>query len=329
MRKKLAERGYTPKELETLKRTGKHTFEIQRQEIDKSSLAKKGPWRKEEVEILKTMHEDRKHPRIIARRLTRSEESVRAKIKHFSEHFQERNKAPIYEGPQALSPELESSIFRARLEIVWEGLMKLPMTQEWAKVLAKSQPESWLSMIEVHTPKHVKSMLASHQPPKIAQLESVEWSATTAAGVCGWVLKPKGLNCPFDSECYLWVGSASKHSSGLEGRKENLLSSSRLTRNETPKPHIKDLGLRLTRKFITLLEIPFKDDSAEEVERIRRLVTLARGVFVIWLAAAEDRSAIKEVVPWELEGIHYRGLASHNLTRNIKGSRGERENPTE
>jgi hypothetical protein len=92
--------------------------------------------------------------------------------------------------------------------------MTLRMSQEWGKVLSKSQSESWLSMIEEHTPKHVKSILASHQPPNIAQLESVEWSTTTAAGVYGWVLKPKGLPGPFDNECYLWVGSASKYYGG-------------------------------------------------------------------------------------------------------------------
>lgn len=43
-----------------------------------------------------------------------------------------------------------------------------------------------------YTPRHVKSILASHQPPNIAQLESVEWSNTTIAGVYRWVLKPKG-----------------------------------------------------------------------------------------------------------------------------------------
>jgi hypothetical protein len=67
-----------------------------------------------------------------------------------------------------------------------------------------------------------------------------------------------------------------------------------------------------------LLEVPFKDGSDEAVERIRRLVRLAREVFVIWLAAAKDCSAIKEIAPWGLEDIRYRGLASHNLTRNIK-----------
>jgi hypothetical protein len=106
-------------------------------------------------------------------------------------------------------------------------------------VLSKSQLGLWLSMIAEHTPKHVKSILALYQPPNIAQLESVEWSTTTAMGVYVWVLKPKGLPAPFDYECYLWVGSASKYRGGLTSRKSNLLSSSCLTQNEAPKPDIR------------------------------------------------------------------------------------------
>jgi len=121
--------------------------------------------------------------------------------------------------------------------------MTLPMSQEWGKVLQKSQSESWLSMIEEHTPKHVKSILASHQPPNIAQLESVEWSPTAAAGVYGWVLKPKGLVGHFDDECCLWVGSASMYGGGLMSRKESLLSSSRSTQNEAPNLDIRNLRL--------------------------------------------------------------------------------------
>jgi hypothetical protein len=54
---------------------------------------------------------------------------------------------------------------------------------------------------------------------------------------------------------------------------------------------------------------------------------LAKEVFVIWLAAAKDCSAIKEIPLWGLEDIRYPGLASHNLTRNIKWSRRDEREP--
>jgi len=49
-----------------------------------------------------------------------------------------------------------------------------------------------------------------------------------------------------------------------------------------------------------LLKVSFKDGSAEEVKKIKRLMILRKGVFVIWLAAAKDCLAVKEIVPWEL-----------------------------
>lgn len=95
--KKLTKRGYTTKELETLKKTREHSFKIRQQDINKSFLAK-GPWTEEEVEILK-MRKDHKHPQIITYRLARNKALVKVKIKHLFEYFQECNKAPLYKGP--------------------------------------------------------------------------------------------------------------------------------------------------------------------------------------------------------------------------------------
>lgn len=175
----------------------------------------KGPWTEQQVEILEKMREDRKHPSSIAHRLGRDEVSVRVKIRKLSKYFQTSNRTPLHEEPQALPPDLENSIFRSRLEMIWEALMTLPMTEEWEEALSNSQPGSWLSMTEEHTPSKVRSILALHQPPNIARLESTEWSQTTAAGVYGWILKPMVSQCSFDNECYLWIGSASKYGGGL------------------------------------------------------------------------------------------------------------------
>ncbi len=70
-----------------------------------------------------------------------------------------------------------------------------------------------------------------------------------------------------------------------------------LIQNEAPKPNIRNLSLSRIRKLITLLKVLFKDSSAKEVKRIRRLVILARKVFVIWLVAVKDCSVIKKIVP--------------------------------
>jgi len=63
-----------------------------------------------------------------------------------------------------------------------------------------------------------------------------------------------------------------------------------------------------------LFEVPFSDDSDEEIRRIRSLLALARAVFVMWLGAVDDISkpAIDEFTPWRQQDIMYHGLASHN-----------------
>ena len=70
-----------------------------------------------------------------------------------------------------------------------------------------------------------------------------------------------------------------------------------------------------------LLEVPFADDSTEEIKRLRTLVALARAVLVIWLGAVkkDSKKAITGLVPWDIEPINYLGLSSHNgLWRNIR-----------
>jgi hypothetical protein len=153
---------------------------------------------------MKIMLGNRMHARLIAERLRRKEALVRVKI---AEYFLKRNAASLYEGIQALSPEDEKFIFQARLLTIWEGLMTFPKTQEWDKMLSNSPLEFWLALIAEHTPKRFKSVLASHHPPTVAQLESLEWSDTDAAGVYGWVLKPKRKPFCLENECYLYVGS--------------------------------------------------------------------------------------------------------------------------
>jgi hypothetical protein len=321
LRHRLTKDGYTAKELKTLKWTGRYSFTIEKQqEKDRFSLLK-GPFTEEETDILKKMYEDGIHPRIIADRLGRKEPSVKAKVKSLAPYFQNRNEPLLFHGPQVLAPELEDSIFHWRLSTIWEGLMAFPKTLKWDETLSKFPSEFWLSQIVGHTPRRLKSLLVSHQPPDIAQLGSLDWSETASAGVYGWILTPKWKSDYFDKECYLYVGSASQYDYGLSGTRYKHLSTWPSRRNDPPEPDIRDLGLSPRGKFITLFEVPFKDGSSQEIRRIRTLVTLARAVFVVWLGAVKESSkpAIKELNPWELECIHYRGLASHNpLAKNIR-----------
>lgn len=125
-----------------------------------------------------------------------------------------------------------------------------------------------------------------------------------------------------DSECYLYTGSASNYDRGLTHGRRNLLLTWPSTRNDALKPEMRCLGLSPGR-LVTYFEVPFRDHSDEEIERIKTLVALARAVFVIWLGAVRESSKlpIKDLVPRGRDKIGYHGLASHNpLIYNIKNN---------
>lgn len=69
IRDRLTRRGYTAKELETLKQTSKHSYTMQVQEEEDTLHLLKGLFIEQETEILKQMYEDGCHPRVIADRL--------------------------------------------------------------------------------------------------------------------------------------------------------------------------------------------------------------------------------------------------------------------
>ena len=280
-----------------LKRTEELTFAITKQQEANSMSLSKGPWAGKETEVLKEMYEDHAYPRPISHRLGRTETSVKASAASITKYFEELDKT--------------SSRFHSRFMIIWQRLMMFSKSRKWCEALSSLPPGSWLSLIAEHTPENFKSMLASDQPPSIAQLKSLEWSDTPAAGVFGWILKQ---NKPVSSENqhYLYVGSTTEHNGGLRYHRLKLLSPSAWTQND-PKVDIRDLDLDTRGQFVTLFEIPFKDDSYEEISRVRHLVTLAKTVFVVWLGAVKDHSkpAITELVPWGLENIRYHGLSGY------------------
>ena len=317
LREQLAKLGATPPELGTVQLLSNYRFEY---EIKNEKLPTiQGRWMKEETDILKEMCKDHVHPRAIADRLGRKTQSVVQKIAGLSDYFRQHNEASRFEGPRSLPPEMEESVLRSRLQTIWEGLMRTPKTKRWDEVLMNHPPSLWQSMILEALPRDVVSILTSVQPPHLARIESLPWSETSAAGVFAWILKPAKASYHFDDECYVYIGSTARHGKGLGGRRAELQS----------RPYrgmdaiIRSIDYhKLDRRgqFVTLFEVPFADDSREEVERIRTLVTLAKAVLVIWLGAVEKRSrtAITGLVPWDIETISYLGIGGHNaLYRDI------------
>ena len=318
LRAQLAKDGATPAELKTVRILPKYRFKYERKDEKLPTI--QGRWTKEETDILKDMRRDYIHPRVIADRLGRKASSVVDKLISLSDYFKECNNAGRFDGPQSLPPELERALLRSGLQSIWEGLMKTNMTEMWDEVLMAHDPTHWQSTIAETLPRAVVSILASIQPPHLARLESLTWSVTSSAGVFAWILKPEKGSFHFDNECYVYIGSATHCGTGLADRKAKLQS--RPYRGDDSI--IKSINFhRLDRrgKFVTLLEVPFADDSTEEIKRVRTQVALARAVLVIWLGAVtkQSRKAITGLVPWDVETINYLGLSSHNgLWRNIR-----------
>ena len=281
---------------------------------------KTGTWSNEEVESLTRLRFEGLHKSVIAKRLGRSQVSVAMKIVQRIDHIRNMAKPPTFQGPQALSPALVESIFQARLRESWECLMRSEMTETWKEVLMQKTAEVWLSAISENTSKQAKQLLASHKPPTISELEALAWTNTSNAGVYGWILKPRSKLC-LDKEVRLYVGSASKYGFGLEWRKYQHLSESKLLYNPRLRSLIKRKKMGRKGQFITLMTLNMENKEKEDVLRVRYLVTLAESIFTMWSGAfaekMENKGDLCGYYPWG-KNLSYSGCSSHNpLTKDI------------
>ena len=312
--------GLTLAELGTMRRLNKDTFKCEKSN-DKKRLTSGGRWTKEEINCLKDMLKDHSHPRVIAHRLGRKTPSVVGKIRSLSEYFRQDNEANVFKGPQSLSPELKESILTNRFQAIWDGLMKGHVTLEWAKSLAAHPVSHWQAMITQACCPELMPILTSIQPPRLAIVEALPWHETSVAGVFAWILKPRKTSFQSDDQCYVYIGSASQHGVGLSGRKAKLLTQSNRGYGRLVNS-IKSYKLNRRRgQFVTLLKVPFANDSVEEIMRVRTLVELGKFILAVWLGATCDdfSCAISHFTPWDVDTISYRGLTTQtDLSRNVK-----------
>lgn len=172
LHEKPTDSGLNAKELKSLKRTGKYLFTITEQQGPDKLTFIEVSWTETETEteILKERYQSHMHTRIIADCLGRKEASIKAKIAYFAEYFKELKEVSLYEGPQALSPAQETSIFHYCLMEIWEGWMTFSETHNWDEIISTLPLELWLSLIAEHIPKHSKYMLDSYQLPSIVRM---------------------------------------------------------------------------------------------------------------------------------------------------------------
>jgi hypothetical protein len=281
---------------------------------------KTGRWSNEEIEYLTRLRTEGLHEPVIAKRLGRSQLSVANKSIQQADRNQRMAKPPTFQSPQESPPALVESFFQAQLEESWDCLVHSEMTETWKEVLLQKKAELWLSAVSENTPYQVKQLLSSQRPPTLAELEALSWEKTSKPGVYGWILKPRS-KYHLDKEVHLYVGSASKYRSGLEGRKNQHLSESKLEHNTRLRSLIRRKKMERQGQFITLMTLGMDNGEKEDVLRARYLVTLAESIFTVWLGALaekmEDRDDLRGHCPWG-ESLPYSGCSSHNpLTMDI------------
>jgi hypothetical protein len=252
--------------------------------------------------------------------LGRDEEKIKAKIRRESLRIFNRIDGEVFQGPQALTPELEDSIARGRLKDALHDLLRRPMTANWRQLLSQGQAETWLTIISDNIPAQVKRLLASHQAPTLQDLENIPWVQTKSPGVYAWVMRPADT-CHFTRECYLYVGSASKPDFGLNGRRGQHIS-------DYVWEHIPRLVSLIRRKklqrdgtFVTLMTLDSSDVGNGDPMTRRQIVTLAEAIFTELLGGLQETSHAAEhrgLYPWGKESIGWNGCCSHNpLTKDF------------
>lgn len=112
--------------------------------------------------------------------LRRTQHSIQKKLRELGSSIFE---PIVVAGPQELPPGLRESLFEARLAEIWDGLLKLEMTQTWRDALQEKPPGQWLAAVSAGIPAHVKRMLGGLQSPSWEELKSSALVDTKDAGV--------------------------------------------------------------------------------------------------------------------------------------------------
>ncbi|KAE8452707.1 hypothetical protein EG329_013966 [Mollisiaceae sp. DMI_Dod_QoI] len=208
---------------------------------------------------------------VIAKCLGRKASIARCQLLRLTEKIRNNDQSSVFQGPQALPPEVEEFVIQCRLRELWDGLMRLDMTDTWRKVLSEETAEIWLSIIAKGIPAEVKQLLAKHEAPTVTRLEALPWIETQNAGVYGWLLKPTS-NLYLDGHCHLYVGAGIKR--GIEGRQQDHLSESPYRHMPRLRQLIKDKRLKRKGQFITLMIV--EKNIAEGEDTIRGLFVEVR-----------------------------------------------------
>ncbi|KAI0540497.1 hypothetical protein GGR58DRAFT_499073 [Xylaria digitata] len=243
----------------------------------------------------------------MARLLRRTKPSVDKKLRLLGTTI--LDSTVVEHGPQELPSRLREWLFSTRLFKIWEGLLKSSMTPTWRIALSKKPAVYWLSSVSAGIPADVKNILGGLQPPTYDKLEHLSPVISTDAGVYARLVTSR-FSVQATNDRYLYVGSASKYGSGLQGKVYQHIRKdikTRLYRN------VKPMHLNAPGRFVTLMTMKTNSAKEENVFDVRRKVTLAEAILTIWLGALQSPSVqLQKLCPWNPEALDYRPWSSHN-----------------
>lgn len=275
---------------------------------------KKGQWTNIETQWLISRRNQGLPLNKMAKLLRRTRQSVEKTLRQLGTEIL-KSAVVVEEGPQELPSWLREMVFTTRLIKIWKGLLKSDMTPIWREALSKKSSKQWLTRTSEGIPKDVKKILGGLRPPTFDELEHLSPINSTDAGVYARLVTSRYPVLAV-SDRYLYVGSASKYGSGLQGRAEQHIKKgvkTRLGRN------IKKMNLKVPGSFVVLMTIKMNSAEEEHILDVRRTATLAEAILTIWLGALQSPSPqLQKLCPWDPQALDYTAWSSHNpLTVDI------------
>jgi hypothetical protein len=192
------------------------------------------------------------------------------------------------------------------------------MTPTWRKALSEKSSETWLSSISEGIPEDVKRILGGLQSPTYHEFECLSSVNSTDAGVYARLVTSR-YEIQTAGDRYLYVGSASKYGSGLNGRVSEH-TEKRSRHNETRlHQNIRTKDLNAPGRFVTLMSVKMNSPKYEDVLDVRRTVTLAEAILTVWLGALQSPCThLRSLCQWDPQTLDYTAWSSHNpLTVDI------------
>jgi hypothetical protein len=186
------------------------------------------------------------------------------------------------------------------------------MTPTWREALSKKSAEEWLSPISQGIPEGVKRILGGLQSPTDEELENLPSVDSTDAGVYARLVKSR-YKLQIASDRYLYVSSASRYGSGLNGRVSGHIEKRRRHLESRLQQDIRTKDLEGPGRLVTLMTMKMNSPEKENVLDVRRTVTLAEAILTVWLGALQSPSPhLQNLRQWNPQILDYTAWSSHN-----------------